>query len=451
MDGLSSLRRRDPARPGGRLGRAHSRRVVGLGTATLAAMAMGCGFTSAASAAGRAAAAPVTWSRAAEIRLPANAGADPDASLYGVTCTSGGTCLAGGGYQDTSANDQSMVVAEAHGRWARARELRLPSDATAQPYSEVNSVACTSARSCVAVGYYQFSTLEDHGFIATESGSRWARARAPLLPRNADTSLGSALQGVACPGPGSCVAVGSYTDKAHHLEPMAVTQVNGRWTRATELTIPANAAANPDTFLVGLACPRRGYCVATGSYNVSSGGDEGLGLTESQGRWRRGAEIKAPSNANGQDANVDSVSCVTAGSCVAIGHYQIRPSQYGAIAVTESNGRWGRPRLITDLPPGAAKGSSPAVDGLACSAGTPCVAIGGYGPPGGNFLAMAMTRSRGSWRDATRIRLPANAGAGALRKAFLYSVACWAAGHCFAVGYYQDRSAHLVPMVAACR
>ena len=425
--------------------------MAGQGTVILAAIAAISGLTWAAPATGAATAARVTSSRAIQIRLPANAGADPDASLYGVACTSAGTCLAGGAYQDTSANEQSMVVAEADGRWGRARELRLPSDATAQPYSEVNSVACTSPRSCVAVGYYQFSTLEDHGFIATESGGRWARARAPLLPRNADTSLGSGLQGVACPWPGSCVAVGSYTDKAHHLEPMAVTQVNGRWKRATELTIPADAAANPDTFLVGLACPRRGYCAATGSYDVSSGGDEGLGLTESHGSWRRGAEIKAPSNANGQDTNVDSVSCVTAGSCVAIGHYEIRPSQYGAIAVTESNGRWGRPRLITDLPPGAATGSSPAVDGLACAAGAPCVAIGGYGPPGGNFLAMAVTRSRGSWRDATRIRLPANAGAGALRQAFLYSVACWAAGHCVAVGYYQDRSAYLVPMVAAGR
>jgi hypothetical protein len=451
MDGLSSLLRRDPAWTGGRLGWPHCRRVLGLGTTTLAAMAMVCGFASAASAAGRAPAAPVTWSRAAEIRLPANAGADPDASLYGVACTSGGTCLAGGAYQDTSADDQPMVVGETHGRWGRARQLRLPSDATAQPYSEVNSVACTSARSCVAVGYYQFSTLEDHGFIATESGSRWARARAPLLPRNADTSLGSGLQGVACPGPGSCVAIGSYTDKAHHSEPMAVTEVDGHWTRATELTMPANAAANPDTFLVGLACPRRGYCVATGSYNVSAGADEGLGLTESYGRWRRGAEIKAPANASGLDANVDSVSCVTAGSCVAIGHYEIKPSQYGAIAVTESNGRWGRPRLIAGLPPGAATGSSPAVDGIACSAGAPCVAVGGYGPPGGNFLATAVARSRGSWRDTTRIRLPAGAGAGARRGAFLYSVACWAAGHCFAVGYYQDRSAHLVPMAAASR
>lgn len=451
MDGLSSLLRRDPAWPGGRPGWSRLRRVAGLGTATLAAMAMVSGFTSVASAAGRAPAARVAWSRAAGIRLPANAGADPDASLYGAACTSGGACLAGGAYQDSSANDQSMVVAEAHGRWGRARELRLPPDATAQPYSEVNSVACTSARSCVAVGYYQFSTLEDHGFIATESGGRWARARAPRLPRNADTSLGSGLQGVACTGPGSCVAIGTYTDQARHFQPMAVTEVHGRWRRATELTMPANAAANPATFLIGLACPRRGYCVATGSYNVSSGADEGLGLTESRGRWRRGAEIKAPSNANGQDANVDSVSCATAGACEAIGHYEIRPGQYGAIAVTESNGSWGRSRLIADLPPGAAKGSSPAVDAIACSTGAPCVAVGGYGPAGANFLAMAVTRSRGTRRDATRIRLPAHAGTGALGKAFLYSVACWAAGHCFAVGYYQDSSAHLVPMAAASR
>jgi len=426
-------------------------RIASQGTAILAAVAAVSGFGWAAPATGHAPASRVTWSRAAGIRLPANVGADPGALLISVTCTATGFCLAGGGYKDSSANDQSMVVAQAHGRWARALELQLPPDATAQPFSEVNSVACTSARSCVTVGYYQYATLEDHGFIAAESHGRWARAVAPKLPRNADTSLGSALEGVACTGPGWCVALGSYTDQAHRFEPMVVTEVKGRWARAAEVAMPANSAPNPDAFPVALACPRRGYCAATGSYTVNSGASEGLGVTESRGRWQRAVEIKAPSNADGQDSIVNSVACFKAGSCVAVGHYEINPHLFAAFAVTYSNGRWGRPGLITAVPPGAASGSIPTVDGISCPTSASCLAAGGYAPAGGNSLPMAVVRSKGSWRPATGIRLPANAGAGPLRRGFFYSVACWRAGRCFAVGYYTDSSAHLEAMAAASR
>ena len=81
---------------------------------------------------------------------------------------------------------------------------------------------------------------------------------------------------------------------------------------------------------------------------------------------------------------MDSVSCVTAGAYEAIGHYEIKPGQYGAIAVTESNGG-------DDC---AAKGSFPAIDGIACSTGAPCVAVGGYGPAGANFLAAVTDEPR---------------------------------------------------------
>jgi len=63
--------------------------------------------------------------------------------------------MAGGEYYDSSNNHRAMVVTESGGHWARACELKLPSNAEPNPYAEVNSVACTGVGSCVAVGNYQ--------------------------------------------------------------------------------------------------------------------------------------------------------------------------------------------------------------------------------------------------------------------------------------------------------
>jgi hypothetical protein len=153
----------------------------------------------------------------------------------------------------------------------------------------------------------------------------------------------------------------------------------------------------------------------------------------------------------GKDSLVNSVACFKAGSCVAVGHYEINPHLFAAFAVTYSNGKWGRPGLITAVPPGAANGSVPTVDGISCPTSASCLAAGGYAPAGGNSLPMVVVRSKGSWRPATGIRLPANAGGGTLRRGFFYSVACWKAGRCFAVGYYTDSSTHLEAMAAASR
>ncbi len=59
----------------------------------------------------------------------------------------------------------------------------LPPNAAAQPYSQVNGIACVSAGNCVAVGDYEYGKSNSlQAFIATEYRGKWARAFAPRLP-----------------------------------------------------------------------------------------------------------------------------------------------------------------------------------------------------------------------------------------------------------------------------
>src|SRR5271165_4636903 len=90
-----------------------------------------------------------------EISEPSNAATNPLSILIGVACTGRGECSAGGSYTDVDGNGQAMAVTQSRGRWARAVEIRLPANVAATPYAQINGVACTSAGSCVAVGYYR--------------------------------------------------------------------------------------------------------------------------------------------------------------------------------------------------------------------------------------------------------------------------------------------------------
>lgn len=131
--------------------------------AAVALMSAGAFAITTAAAAGVASASPtslhsarvrsagISFGRAVEIRLPANASASQLAFLATVDCRPGGECVAGGGYEsrgDTLIREQPMIVTESRGRWARARELALPSPK--QGY--LASIDCTGSGSCVAAG-----------------------------------------------------------------------------------------------------------------------------------------------------------------------------------------------------------------------------------------------------------------------------------------------------------
>jgi hypothetical protein len=79
------------------------------------------------------------------------------------------------------------------------------------------------------------------------------------------------------------VAAGEYADRARHFHPMVVTESPGRWGRARELALPADAAAQPYTLAHSISCPRPGYCVLGGAYLNPRLGYESMLITQNSG------------------------------------------------------------------------------------------------------------------------------------------------------------------------
>ena len=162
---------------------------------------------------------------ATEAPLPAGAaGLGPGGGLGSVACPSASSCVATGGYSDSSGNKQSLLLTGSGTSWTAA-EAPLPADADVgtdpEPEPDLNSVACPSASSCVVAGLYtDESSASLQGLLLTGSGTSWTATETPL-PAGADPGAG--LWSVACPSASSCVAVGSYTDSSGNGQGLLVS------------------------------------------------------------------------------------------------------------------------------------------------------------------------------------------------------------------------------------
>jgi hypothetical protein len=379
------------------------------------------------------------WQRGAEVAMPANAAADPEGHLFAVGCWAPGSCEAGG-YYAARAGDVPVTVSETKGKWARAEQLGQPSNAAASSDAEVSSIACPAAGSCAAVGAYSYGIGTDQqGFTATLAKGKWSAASTIKLPANSAKTVDDGLYTVTCTAPGSCEAAGYYTDTAGKTQLMAVAETKGRWQRAVQIASPPNAGPDPAEAIAALACPRPGYCAAVGSYADASFYFHGFVASETNGKWGRAAEVALPANAATDPyAELDGVACSSVGSCVAVGSYEDSSALGLVIAVSESKGKWGRAAPIA-LPSntGTTPGDSGQLFGLSCSAAGSCAAVGGYATNADGTGAMAVTEAKGRWGQAVPISVPANGAAGSSEVAFLYSVACLTDGACTAVGLYD--------------
>src|SRR5262252_2040843 len=102
------------------------------------------------------AAADLSFHRATVVRAPLDTAVPQSSDLFALACATSGSCSAGGSYKAGGGLVEAMVVSRSNGHWLRAVSLQLPMNAAAQPFAEVNGLACISAGNCVAVGDYQY-------------------------------------------------------------------------------------------------------------------------------------------------------------------------------------------------------------------------------------------------------------------------------------------------------
>ncbi|MGA2471749.1 MAG: hypothetical protein ABSG64_13785 [Solirubrobacteraceae bacterium] len=289
------------------------------------------------------------WGQASGLVLPPNAApanqmGGPTSEPMSVACPGPGDCVAVGYYTDQDNDIQAMVAQETNGVWGQASEITPPAGAVAAPLpggTVLASVACPSASTCVAVGWYSIvGKGNSRSMVMTEKNGAWSRAKTVGLTTDPRTSVDS-LSSVACSGVRHCVALGSfnYAVRYSSIDRSAlISETNGSWGQPAPLggtMFGANA----------LACPSLGSCVAVGSseWRAPKGDNVVLRATtvaQSGGTWATGATaIALPTNAKPVqrvDAGLTGVACTSQGHCVAVGDYSATNGGNTEVMVTTS-------------------------------------------------------------------------------------------------------------------
>jgi hypothetical protein len=377
-----------------------------------------------------AASAELNWAAGQAVTLPADAGTNPDVSLLGVSCGAPGSCTAVGDYHDAGLFLRALLVDESSGAWGGGSEATLPAGANATPNAYLLSVSCPSGGSCVAVGGYTDSAGSHEGLILSESSGAWSAVEA-TPPSDGNTTRDVGLSAVSCLSAGNCVAVGFYEDTSSHRQAMVLTESSGTWGQAIKVGAPGITAADPYADLDYVSCSSAGNCTAVGEYMDLSSNFQSMLVTESSGTW--GAAVSPTLPAGEVSSTLYSLSCSSPGNCAAVGFYSDGTGAH-AVLLDESSGSWAA-AVAPGLPAG---GKDASLDSVSCPADGACVAAGAFVDASNHSQGLLVSQSAGTWQDGVEVGLPVNAGANP--QAGLGAVSCASAGTCVAVGEYYDSS-----------
>jgi hypothetical protein len=176
-------------------------------------------------------------------------------ALESVSCTSASQCIAVGNYLTPS---YTLLTESWNGTsWT----IQPVTNVSGTTDGVLSGVSCSSATACMAVGGY------DQGSRAVAlseiwNGTTWTPHATPPLAKAKQTALAS----VSCESSGQCTAVG-FIYKHHHAKMLAEAWNGSSWGVLTTV-IPAGSIA---TDLVSLSCPSTIYCTAVGYYEDSTG------------------------------------------------------------------------------------------------------------------------------------------------------------------------------------
>ena len=397
-----------------------------------------------AAAAGGAVAQTGTWRTAIEVPGLGSLNGGGFAGVDSVSCGSAGNCGAGGFYTDRSAHLQAFVVNQKRGSWRRAIEVPGLGILNAGGSASVASVSCASAGKCAAGGSYRDGSGHQQAFVASEKHGTWGTAIE--VPRSAALNTGgiAGVTSVSCASAGNCAAGGFYEDNSPHAQAFVVSEINGMWRMAIE--VPGSAALN-----IGgagdnsVSCASAGNCRAGGFYTDSSGQEQALVVNETNGTWGTAIEVPGSATLNaGGSASVTSVSCASAGNCAAGGSYTGTFNHVQAFVDSQMNGTWGAAIEV----PGSASlniGGMAQVNSVSCASAGNCAAAGSYVDGLNHGQALVASETNGTW--GTAIEVPGSGALNAGGAAAARWVSCPSAGNCAVGGSYRDGSGHFQAFV----
>jgi len=221
--------------------------------------------------------------------------------LNEVSCVSESFCVAVGNY-DLSGSQTTFVLSWDGTNWTQATSPS-PGDVA----NHLTSVSCVSASWCIAVGEFDGTSILGFPLVLLWDGSAWTQSSVP----GSGTIDPVEMNSVSCVSTSSCTAVGFYAEQfvGHHTTVLS-------WDGASWSIVPSPDFGDNNNDLNSVSCVSASSCVAVGFYVEDAAIWRPLVLSWNGVVW---TTVTSPSPGEGDNV-LDSVSCVSASSCVAVGN-----------------------------------------------------------------------------------------------------------------------------------
>jgi hypothetical protein len=276
--------------------------------------------------------------------------------------------------------------------------------------------------------------------VAAAAGITQKAIEAPR-PAGVSSKTDSFVQQVACASAKTCAAIGTwlYTDQA------------GKWKAGKVPVLSGTGGTN----VRSVACAAAGKCAAVGL----AGEQHVIHLSENGREWKAGG-VALPSDAapvappGGPSPSLTSVSCASAGNCVAVGGYSAVNGTTRPLLVADAAATWGagvepQPPVSADSSPDPNQpGVGAGLSLVACPAVGDCTAVGSFTnkDTGHGYYPWVVSESGGSWLPGAALLLPADAAphgdpeVGPSPFFGFSGLSCPSVGNCTASGGYEDRN-----------
>jgi hypothetical protein len=275
-----------------------------------------------------------TWGKVQQVPGLAALNVDRDASVSSVSCTEPGDCTAGGDYLNGRGAFQGYVADQKNGVWGKAREVpglaALNKGGKGSGGAATDAVSCASPGNCAAGGAYSLANDKAEAFVASEHNGVWGKAAevngASILKKDGQAKVES----VSCASPGNCAAVGqayqvinSGEEQNTYTTAFVVNEVKGTWGKAVKVAGLSTLNTGNDAELQTVDCPSAGNCVAGGFYTTANGRQLALVTSEVNGTWSASQPIGGLAALTGTSgrSSISTVSCAAPGKCSLGGDY----------------------------------------------------------------------------------------------------------------------------------
>jgi hypothetical protein len=347
-------------------------------------------------------------------------------TVSAVSCAPSADCAIGGTYDDALGNPQAWVASGHAGTWANATALP-GSITTGGGHSAINGVSCATGNYCVAVGETSTDQLSDRATVAVDLFGTWQQA---MLVPGLDSSSSQALS-VSCPSVGNCTVVGWYRDASNAQQPFVEDEVNGTWGFFQPVANLPRINTGLLAELNSVSCRSAGNCTAAGEY-TANGTPQAFLVAEVSGTWHPGGPVLfalPPSTGR-------AVSCPASGECALTGTSADVSGHTQVYVLGTTTGDLAE----FQFPPGTVAlnvGGTALDNSVSCASDENCVLVGHYTDATGRWQPF-IAEETGTWQNA--IVVPGIATLDAGHFSDLQAVSCPSPGNCAASGFYTDAS-----------